>query len=193
MSLPSDNQFKRLLSILFVIAFIYCVIVFVAYLINAFSDISSEFAMFFLGGVGWLIGQVFLKEKEIEQKHIEKKMEAYQKFINEFIDSMTIDKTNPNRPEKLVKATLDLKKAILIWGKPETVKGIIKFQADLNELSRSDPKSTIKTCQIMNSLFKLIRKDLGHNDSQLKELELAQMCLVDNINDIKEKTHDPTN
>lgn len=146
-----------------------------------FFNLDKEYILLFLTGIGWITGQLILKNKEIEQKHFEKKALAYQNFISEFMNG-AIQYKGKERDKKLFKAMMDFKKTVLVWGKPEMIKDMLRLQEKL--LSVAELPSNV--VEASDFLYRIIRKDLGHDDSTLKHYELAQLTLTDNIDDILE-------
>ena len=142
---------------------------------------NIEIIILGLTGIGWLIGQWILKNREIGYKHFEKKAEAYQKYLNSFI-KMAIDIRYGKaiNLQESYQPLLDFKEAILIWGKPRMIKDFIKYQELLQNMDMSD-KAPIMT---MDFLEKMIRRDLGHFDFMLKKGELAQIFIDADVKSI---------
>ena len=139
---------------------------------------SAEIIILCLTGIGWLIGQWVLKNRELEYKHFDQKVEAYQKYLKSFVE-MTIDirKGKPINLKEGYDALLNFKEAVLIWGKPRMVKDFV------NNL-KNDNYSLVHT---MNFLEKMIRRDLGHYDWSLRKCELAQIFLSEDVETIFKK------
>ena len=142
---------------------------------------SVEIVILCLTGIGWLIGQWILKNRELEYKHFERKAEVYQKYLNSFIE-MAID-IRPGKPINLQQSyqpLLEFKEAILIWGKPRMIKDFVKYQELLQNMDISD-KSPVITIEFLE---KMIRRDLGHFDFMLKTGELAQIFIDADVKSI---------
>lgn len=139
---------------------------------------SAEIIILCLTGIGWLIGQWILKNRELEYKHFDQKVEAYQKYLKSFVE-MTIDirKGNPIKLQEASQALIDFKEAVLIWGKPRMVKDFVNYLRLLNNLKNDDYSQV----HIMDFLEKMIRRDLGHHDWFLRKGELAQIFLSEDV------------
>lgn len=76
---------------------------------------NTEIVILCLTGIGWLIGQWILKNRELEYKHFEKKAAAYQEFLNTFIDLAIQQKTGKKvSDQKFLSATIEFKKKVMI-------------------------------------------------------------------------------
>lgn len=150
---------------------------------------STEIVILCLTGIGWLIGQWILKNRELEYKHFEKKAAAYQNFLNTFIDLAVQQKTGKKvSDQKFLSAIIEFKKKVMIWGSQSMIKDLLKFQ-EMSSHITENPANVVKTSDF---LYKMIRKDLGHYNFKLRNYELAQMFLIDNVHDLlkKGKNHD---
>ena len=142
---------------------------------------SVEIVILCLTGIGWLIGQWILKNRELEYKHFERKAEVYQKYLNSFIEmAIDIRHGKPINLQQSYQPLLEFKEAILIWGKPRMIKDFVKYQELLQNMDISD-KSPVIT---MEFLEKMIRRDLGHFDFMLKTGELAQIFIDADVKSI---------
>ncbi len=194
------NTKNMLSSFILIVLTIMTTGVIVYLFFSLFSDkISMEYKLLSLTGIGWLIGQAYLKNKELEQNHINKKQVIYQEYINTFLDFFLKNKNNVNvksnntglSQNDLNNAFLELQKAVYIWGKPQMIKDMLKLKEMLSVMSENNYRNSdehikhiIKT---LNFQFEMIRKDLGHNDSSLKNYELAQMCFNENVREIMKR------
>lgn len=68
------------------------------------------------------------------------------------------------------------------------IKDLLKFQ-EMSSHITENPANVVITSDF---LYKMIRKDLGHYNFKLRDYELAQMFLIDNVHDLlkKGKNHD---
>ena len=145
---------------------------------------SAEIIILCLTGIGWLVGQWILKNKELEYKHFDQKVEAYQKYLKSFVEmTINIRKAKPINFQEGYEALLNFKEAILVWGKPRMIKDFVEYQKLLEHME-DDPYNPIRT---MDFLEKMIRRDLGHNDYCLRNGELAQIFLEEDVKSILKK------
>ena len=148
---------------------------------------KAEIIILCVTGLGWLIGQWWLKNKELSYKHFDQKVAAYQKYLTSFVEmSINIRKHKPINMEEGYRALLNFKEAILVWGKPRMIKDFVKYQKLLNHIE-DDIYNPILT---MDFLEKMIRRDLGHNDFFLRKGQLAQIFLEEDVKSIlKQRKH----
>jgi hypothetical protein len=64
----------------------------------------------------------------------------------------------------------DFSKSLLILGSPEMIKA-------WNDFTKSEAK-TKAALETIETLLKAVRKDLGHNDSALKDFEIINIMLT---------------
>ena len=143
---------------------------FVAWIIFSFD---KEYVLLFLTGCGWVCGQIYLKRKEISQKHFEKKAEVYQKFAASFVGLGLVSESERN--QKILERLPEFQQTVLIWGNPQMVKDYLQFQKML-AVAQASP---IAVTMAIGFMLKMIRKDLGHNDISLNEYDLARFVISD--------------
>lgn len=106
------------------------------------------------------------KRREIESRHFEYKIEKYSKFVD-----LLFRIGEPSRKgipqNKLVEEMIELKKVIMIWGRAETIRAFQEF----GKASQKD-KDEMNVVLQGENIIKAIRKDLGHDDRQLKTGDL---------------------
>ena len=85
--------------------------------------------------------------------------------------------------DKLEKGMLDFKKELMVWGNHEVLQAYRIY-----EESASDKSSSVDILLTTDELLRAIRKDLGHDDSQLKSGELIAMLIIERD---REKLIDP--
>ncbi len=145
---------------------------------------NMEIIILCLTGIGWLIGQWILKNRELEYKHFEKKAETYQQFLNTFIDFTIQQKTGKKVSyQDFLNSIIEFKKKVMIWGNQSMIKDLLKFQ-EMSSHVTENPANVVLTSDF---LYKMIRKDLGHYNFKLKNYELAQMFLIDDVHDLLKK------
>ncbi|QAR32741.1 hypothetical protein EP073_04770 [Geovibrio thiophilus] len=139
-------------------------------------DIDKEFKLTFISATSALFMFIWSnylnKKREIEARLFEKKAEAYSRIFEKILDGLTIP------GYKLVLADVyDIQKDILVWGNAEMIKFWNKFtDLDFDNLQMSEKKMK----DFFNSyetLLKIMRKDLGHNDSELKHGDVIKFFL----------------
>lgn len=134
---------------------------------------DKEYILLFLTGCGWICGQIYLKRKEISQKHFEKKVDVYQKFASGFVGLGLVDEAE--RTRRITENLPEFQKAVLIWGNAQMIKDYLTFQ----KMLAMGATNQLSPLVITDFMLKMIRKDLGHNDISLNEYDLARFVIND--------------
>jgi hypothetical protein len=163
-------MFKKVQQVILVII-LSVILIYGFYL---FLQMRQEIQLLFLSGIGWIIGQMFLKRKEIQMQHISQKSDAYEKFMFDFYKIMETVKTDAgsNVSQSAVEDMKAFKIKVLLWGNSGMIKKFLIFER--NSINNTSTKNAIIN---MNNFMHMIREDLGHDDSSLKNYELARMVI----------------
>ena len=114
------------------------------------------------------------KKREIDARHFANKREGYTQFIDMLFDFIESSKNNKKLTEKeMLPKIILFKKALLIWGGPNTIKAWNQF-----EIKSSDKLAPEKALEEMEKILREIRKDLGHDDSKLESGNLLGLFLI---------------
>ncbi len=148
----------------------------VSALVTAFGDFTTQL-------------KIFNETKKLEMKklHFLDKKETYLNFINQIMPDSNI---NPNdegqnkaRAKARNKAMVTFRKELLIWGSAESIIAMAEFE----KFGHNNPKAGNKIFIPYEKLIRAIRKDLGHDDTDLPKSDLASIYLdADGKEEIKE-------
>ncbi len=121
-----------------------------------------------------LITNYQTRKREIDARHFVDKREGYMQFIDLLFDFIQSSRNNKNLTEKeMLPKIILFKKALLIWGGPNIIEAWNSFEIKSgNELT---PEEILKE---MEKVLREIRKDLGHDDSQLKFGNLSGLFII---------------
>lgn len=131
-----------------------------------------------VGLIGVLYVQLQTKKREIEARHFPKKVEGYQKFVDFLIDDLLqLGKVSKKSEEgklgvptlQAVKSVVEFKKTVFIWGSPQMIRAVEEF-----ELLMGDPD---KIFSVVDKMYRIMRKDLGHSDLLLKDGDLVAFLM----------------
>ena len=130
-----------------------------------------------LGFIGIIYSQYQSKSRDIRESHRASKIETYRMFFdlvnlfqNDARKNISIDLDN----EEFQKNIQELTENMMLWASEEV---IIAWRDFKNiESSSDDPYLALRK---IDKLYRAIRKDLGHNDNNLKDLDLIKINLKD--------------
>ena len=169
------NLFFIILGLSLIGLGVYGVIHFFIILFSSYVKIIATFFAFLAAIMGTLITQYYIKKREQENAHREKKIEIYNSFIE--ITSRAIagghKDTSIKKPtdKELADFMFKFKSEILLWGSPGVIKEMLNFQ---NASQRGlEPLITA------NNLYKEFRKDIGLSNFGLNNCELIKIGLTD--------------
>ena len=125
------------------------------------------------GAIIW--GHHITTLREIYSRHFVLKADTYQLFVNFLFKNIKAQKQkstdNTIPPDSAsVNEMLDFKQKLMIWGSPEVIKAMEEME---NQSSGNEEK--IKKAE---NLLHAMRKDLGHDDTQLDEFGLTKIILT---------------
>ncbi|PCI40898.1 MAG: hypothetical protein COB46_05785 [Rhodospirillaceae bacterium] len=113
------------------------------------------------------------KNREINARHFAEKREAYKLMFDLLFDLIESTKNDKKIPEKgLIKKMMEFKKALLIWGGQEIIHSWNDYEKKSEEAMSSE-----ETLMQLESIFRAIRKDLGHDDNLLRDGSLVGLIL----------------
>ena len=121
-----------------------------------------------------LISNYQTKKREIDARHFADKREGYMQFIDLLFDFISSSKGNkkPTEKEMLPKIKL-FKKTLLVWGGPNIIEAWNHF-----EIKSDEGLAPEEMLQEMEKILREIRKDLGHDDTQLKSGNLSGLFII---------------
>ncbi|QBQ64057.1 hypothetical protein EXH44_07380 [Actinobacillus indolicus] len=129
------------------------------------------------GFVGIMYTQYQSKSRDIRESHRASKIETYRMFF----DLINLVQNNAKKKididpldESFQKSMQELSENLILWSSEEVLLVWKEFRAI--KPNNEDPYLVLK---IIDRLYRAIRKDLGHNDKLLKELDLIKMNITD--------------
>ena len=139
------------------------------YFILAIQEADANVKAGIIGILGVLLAAIltnfFTRRREINARHFAEKRGAYGEIIDIVFDVISSTKSGKNLPDKaLVNKMMVFKKRLMVWGGPEVIESWNEFEIE-SEGAGDDPK---KILTAMECVLRAIRKDLGHDDHQLK-------------------------
>jgi len=131
-----------------------------------------------IAGFVTVIGGIFshhqIQKREIKARHFIEKKNAYMHFINLVFDVIKAIKNKSTIPmDKLEKVMLVFKRELIVWADQDVLQAYRKYEEGSS--NNSEPEDTLL---IIEDLLRAIRKDLGHDDSQLNRGDLIGMLIV---------------
>ena len=115
------------------------------------------------------------KTREIEARHFAEKRQVYSDFLGLLYRSMMAGKAGQKRQSdtQIAKGLIDVKGKMLIWAGAEVIRQWNEFELTISQAPK-EPKGMLRA---FDKLIKACRKDLGKDDSILRDGELAAFLL----------------
>lgn len=129
------------------------------------------------------------RRREINSRHFIEKKNAYMHLINLIFDIFkSIKKDESITEDELLERMFDFKRELMVWGDKTVIEALDTYER--NSIALLDEKNPSQTLLLVDDLLRSIRKDLGHNDSQLERGNLVRMLIVADEKDkvISDKT-----
>lgn len=112
-----------------------------------------------------ILTHFFIRKREINARHFLEKREAYGKIMEIIFNIIASTKSGKSGVDKeLTNKMMMFKKELIIWGGHEVIRSWNDFEIESEKPNR-DPNIILAA---MEHVLRAIRKDLGHNDRQLK-------------------------
>ena len=140
--------------------------------VGMFQEASPNVKVSILSLMGVVIvatvGHFLTKKREIDARHFSEKRNIYSKIISVIADGMSssVFSDSPLPETELVQKLLECKKELVIWGSADVIQAWNQFEMDG---LKGEAKGTLRA---MERVLRAIRKDLGHDDGNLKLGEL---------------------
>lgn len=140
------------------------------------ADSDLKLGVITAGGsaLAFVINNAIQSSRERRARLFEAKREAYGDFIGSFMSffhRFAQDQEVP--PHEMVNAIRSLSTDVMTWGSAATVNAFNRYQRE-NIIPTSDPKELFRRTEIF---LRALRKDLGHNDSSLRNFALTKLLL----------------
>lgn len=160
------------------------VITLIAFIVSLWNS-SPEVQAGIIGFIGAVLIAAYThtnsKKREIEARHFTEKRQAYMQYINLLFGLLHENKNGkPSKREQplnqqQIKQMMEFKKQLLVWGSAEVIQAYYQFE------QACDPEvegyEVTKTLLASEKLFRALRKDLGHDDSILGDVDLVGLIL----------------
>lgn len=171
------SKFQSIATLIFAVILVVIIFwvgwVFIENFIRAEASVKAGILGAFAALTAAIIAHHFSKKREISARHFIEKQRAYKEIFDITFDFVSSNVTNQAvTDDDLMQKMIAIKKSLMIWASPEVLKAWIDIQrtADVNQ----SPEAAILKWE---NLYRLIRKDLGHNDSSLPKGELMGLIL----------------
>lgn len=170
--------FIYVFNVLLFCAFMYSAYVVIKYVLTWIKTNNSLVIPVVSALIG-LIGVMYIqwqsKSREIRESHRAKKIEAYMLFFeitelfqNSSRENIEIDISDKGLREKFQQLT----RLLILWASDDVIKAWLEFRTESQD--STDPLYILRKT---NRMYMAIRKDLGHKDKKLKQLDLIRMNL----------------
>ena len=147
------------------------------------ADANTRFGV--IGVVGTLVSAVLVhkqtKKREADARMFAEKRKAYVGFLDLFFDMSGRVGDKPT-DEQLRERMLEFKKALLVWGDTDAFALWRSLEGGVG--NSKNPREVLLH---LDKILRLMRKELGHDDSLLPEGELAASILVAEDRDMLRK------
>jgi hypothetical protein len=187
----------RLLTILLIISLCYG-LYHIAYLfIQKIDTIDNSIFPVIITGfltiIGYFVIRYIERKKEIEQKIREQKIHIYEEFINYQLRKLknikSHHKISITEENELIDIYWDMKKKSILWLSDDTFKDYLNWEnKSLKNFQIEDENIEAVTKIIMNltNLMLKFRKDIGHKNKDIDDINLPSLVLYDIIYFLKE-------
>ena len=169
----SPPKSGRLAGLAFILAALVVAVLFGRAFLSANTELQTGILA---GGVGLVVTlwtQDRIKKRDREARLHDKKIDAYGKLLDVFYGILDRQRTGrgPNQA-RLEAQMLDAKRGMLIWGSAEFIRAWTKMEEE-SDAPTSDKNRVLS----LDEVLRLIRKDLGHDDSAMVPGELIGVLL----------------
>ncbi len=114
------------------------------------------------------------QKREIKARHFTEKKKAYMLFTDLMFKIILSVKNGTQVAQKdLEKGMMAFKRELLIWGDQDVLQTCEKYEQIA--ANKPEPREILLAT---DELLRAMRKDLGHDDSQLKPFDLVSTCIV---------------
>ncbi len=159
-----------------------CIIIFAGWLfIQSLLEADPGITAAVIGAIAVMIAGMWShysnRRREINSRHFIEKKNAYMHLITLIFDIMKATKEKVEfKEEIMLERLIEFKRELMVWGDQKVIEALHNFENKSATLSND--KESSATLLVVDDLLRAIRKDLGHNDSQLKEGSLVGMLLI---------------
>ena len=127
--------------------------------------------------VAVLAEQNKIRQREVDARLYGDKRRVYQQFFKFFMGVLQNAKSNGARglTQKQVKEMLNLKTELVIWSNSDVIDAWNEFELTTETAPVGQPRPILLA---MEKVMRVMRKDLGHDDSELAEGALFSLFLT---------------
>jgi hypothetical protein len=148
---------------------------------KTFLDSSSEVQAGIISFIGVMLVALYThsttKKREITARHFTEKRKVYLHFIGFIFQLFEAQKkTGGMKESELIKEMTKFKQNLLVWGSADVINAYNDFE-NANEVLENNQQDTSTVFFIVEKLYRAIRQDLGHDDSNLPNGELVGLTL----------------
>lgn len=165
---------ESLLGIIIVALITYALYYFIFTWIPNNTAIAVPLITASIGLIGIIYAQYQSKSRDIFEGHRSSKIETYRMFfniVNLFMDASKNNTEIDITDKKIQKLMQELNENLILWASDEVLIAWKEFRT-----SSSSGQSAIIN---IDKVYRAIRKDLGHKDRKLKDLDLIKMNISD--------------
>jgi hypothetical protein len=154
-------------------------------------------------GIGALLGasimaiiqHKFIQKRENQHRHFERKIESYRGIVYALLGMLRekhpSGRISKKSTEKTVKALFDFKDNVLLWGSKDLIYEVIAYQKMLTLLGEKGSEDleedlNVEIFSATESLLRGIRKDLGHDDTEVGDGKILELMTSYNLDEIME-------
>lgn len=143
--------------------------------------ISAAIIAAFVSIVSYYLARYFERQKIIEEETRKQKIPAYESFIDILFRYIKRNKTGEKiSQEDLEKFMLDLNKKALLYFSDQTLKSFVNWRTEsLKYGNDPEKKSTNNLIEVFAKLLLDFRKDIGHKNNNLKEMDILSVFIND--------------
>lgn len=177
------TAFQKILTTLLFIAFIGLglglIWLLITRLMVADPGITAAVIAALVAVAGTLYTHIQIRKREVKAMHFTKKKTAYMLFIDVMFEMMLSVKNKTEFAQKDVeRKMMAFRRELLVWGNHEVFQALEEYEQlaiDREDTDRPEHKDFFSAVE---KLLRAMRKDLGHEDSQLKPFELVSVFIV---------------
>ena len=154
-------------------------LIFVGWFIYTFLQADAEYQSGILALIGvvaaGIIAAMSAKKRERDARHFDEKRKGYTEFVDTFMEFFLATQLGKSPPSiaQLAQSFVEFKKLLLIWADADVIKMWNKVESEF-AIPNQDP---ILVLVRLDELLRMMRKDLGKDDSQLEKGELVALML----------------
>ena len=142
------------------------------------SQAPWQFITILVALLGALITFVGNYQLQIRNEQKEKKVETYKRLMELFFESLYASKLGkePKNEEEIINVLYDITPELIFWASDDVLKLYIDFRKVAKDNIQSSPSDSIF---LFGKMLIAIRKDLGHQNSNINEKSILSIFIND--------------